>query len=897
MEDKPQDKAISDQEKEPFRLGEMLVKKKFITEGDLERALGIQQFEIKLQNQPIGQILVEMNALNQMEVEGIIDHPHLREKLGAMAIDQGFITEDELNDCIRNKKDGQLIGQVLVSRGYLSDEELNKLINEQISSPKFGQLAVSLGLVDNETLRKALRIQKSTRRLGEILCDIGVINPVDLNRCLQKAKKDLDITDTFVEMGFITEDELNKLKAASRFEENEIGEIMVKKNIISEVDLQTAYSRHYNIPFETLTGFTYNSEEKQVLSKIISRKYSESKLILPISLYENELTIALYRPSNKLDYIYELKNMYRAYDFHSMLITKGKFEELFEVLYSTHLGTGDAKDEKGGPLSKSPDVDVVELNIDENKIPERDPTIQAVNNDMEAEELVNFILSYGITNGASDIHIEQSRKGVKLRYRFDGILRETGIGWLKDKIQEKAPSIISRIKILSNLDITEKRLPQDGSFRMNYYDKNKKEKIDLDFRVAVCNGAVDENVTIRILDPRNAERGLESLNHSHHIIEPFKHLLKTPSGIVLVVGPTGSGKTSTLYAALNYIDNPGIKIITAEDPIEYQFPNIMQTQVNLKINLTFARLLRSFLRFDPDIIFVGEIRDEETAKIAFDAAQTGHLILSTLHTNDSPGAISRLTELGVEYGQLASSLMCVLAQRLVRKICPSCIEEYLPDQKEWEPLFKTLPSHLRFYRGAGCEKCNHSGYDGRIVLSEIFTLTPEINQALNKGYYDESQFSKLVIESGMETMIDDGISKLSQTTLSEIIRMLPHDMIRKFRNRQHSQHDVDLLVEELLEGKYSETSEDEIIQESTSFEIINPETETSKLDLILGGYETFRKKIMGNDIDPVDPQVFKEFIVESFYKVYEKQPCKSITFNIQENDGKDKIEIFAVPNI
>ena len=897
MENRPQDKTLSDQKKGPFRIGEMLIKKKLINEDELERALGIQQFERKLQNQPIGQILVEMNALNKMEVEGIIDHPQLREKLGKMAIDRGFITEDELTDCIIHKKEDELIGQVLVNRGYLSNEDLNELISEQINSPKFGQLAVSLGLVDKETIGKALRIQKSTRRLGEILCDLGIVNPIDLNRCLQETKKTPDVTETFIEMGLVTEDVLKKLKADFQFKENEMGEIMVKKNIISEIDLQAAYSRHYNIPFETLTGFTYNSDEKQALSKIISRKYSESKLILPISLYEDELTVALFRPTNKLDFIYELKNMYRAYNVHCMLITKEKFEELFEVLYSTHLGTGDAKEKDEPPLSKNTDIDIIELNIDENKVPEKDLNVYNVNNDMEAEELVNFILSYGITNGASDIHLEQSRKGVKLRYRFDGILRETNVGWLKEKIGEKAPSIISRIKILSNLDITEKRLPQDGSFRMNYFDKSKKEKIDLDFRVAVCNGAVDENVTIRILDPRNAQRGLESLNHSHHVIEPFEQLLKTPSGIVLVVGPTGSGKTSTLYAALKYIDNPGIKIITAEDPIEYQFPNIMQTQVNPKINLTFARLLRSFLRFDPDVIFVGEIRDEETAKIAFDAAQTGHLILSTLHTNDSLGAITRLSELGVEYGQLASSLMCVLAQRLVRRICPSCIEEYLPDQKEWEPIFKTLPSHLRFYRGAGCEKCHHSGYDGRIVLSEIFTLTPEISHALNKGYYDENQFTKLVIESGMKTMIDDGISKLSQTTLSEMIRMLPHDMIRKFRSRQQSQSNVDLFIDELLEGRYSETSKDETVPEATSFEIVNPETEKAKLDLILGSYETALKKKVGDETASVDSQLFKEFLVESFYQVYEKQPCKSITFNIQENDRKDKIEIFAVPNV
>ncbi|MBN2417940.1 MAG: Flp pilus assembly complex ATPase component TadA [Deltaproteobacteria bacterium] len=892
-----QNKTNVVQEKSPFRLGDVLIKKKLISEMDLERALGIQEFERKLQNQPIGQILVEMNALNKTEVEGILDHPQLREKLGKIAIEQGLITEDELNDCLKHKKDDQLIGQVLVNRGYLCEEDLAKLLNEQISSPKFGQLAVNLGLVDKETIRKALRIQSSSRRLGEILCDIGIINPIDLNRCLHEAKKSLDVTDTFIEMGFITEDELNRLKSGFELNEDEIGEVLVKKNIISEVDLQTAYSRHYNIPFETLRGFSYNPDEKLALSRIISKKYSESKLILPISLYENELTIALFKPTNDFDFIYELKNMYRGFNIHCMLVTKEKFEELFEVLYSAHLGISGAKDIDGLPFSKSTDIDVVELNIDENKVPVKELSLDNISIDMEVEELVNFILSYGITNDASDIHIEQSRKGVKLRYRFDGILRETDIGWLKEKIEEKAPSVVSRIKILSNLDITEKRLPQDGSFRMNYFDKENKQRIDLDFRVAVCKGALDENVTIRILDPRNAERGLESLNHSPHIVEPFKQLLKTPAGIVLVVGPTGSGKTSTLYAALNYIDDPGIKIITAEDPIEYQFPNIMQTQVNPKINLTFARLLRSFLRFDPDVIFVGEIRDEETAKIAFDAAQTGHLILSTLHTNDSIGAISRLTELGVEYGQLSSSLMCVLAQRLVRKICPLCIEEYLPEKKEWEHLFKTLPSHLRFYRGAGCEKCHQSGYDGRIVLSEIFILTPEITHALNKGYYDENQFTKLVIESGMKTMIDDGISKLSQTTLSEILRMLPHDMIRKFRSRQHSQQDVDLLVEELLEGKYSEANKDMAIEESTSFELVNPETEKAKLDLILGSYETALKKKMGNDVTPVDSQVFKEFLVESFYKVYERQPCKSITFNIQENNRRDKIEIFAVPNI
>jgi len=353
--------------------------------------------------------------------------------------------------------------------------------------------------------------------------------------------------------------------------------------------------------------------------------------------------------------------------------------------------------------------------------------------DMQVQELVNHIIKYGLMKNASDIHIEQDRSDVKVRYRIDGVLQTFTEPWLDTKLRDSIGEIISRIKIISNLDIAEKRMPQDGAFRINYSDKTKFNKVPVDFRVAVCPAIVGENITIRILDPRKANKGIDNLGLSKHILKPLKELLKSPAGMVLLTGPTGSGKTSTLYGALQFIYDPGLKIITAEDPIEYSIPGIMQTQVNTKINLTFSRLLRSFLRLDPDIILIGEMRDNETANIGFDAVQTGHLLLSTLHTTDSTNVISRLHGLNIERNQIASGLMGVLAQRLIRKICPSCSSEYVPTKKEWGLLFKDYPADLVFYKAEGCELCDYTGYGGRTLISEFFVINKEIALAIIRG--------------------------------------------------------------------------------------------------------------------------------------------------------------------
>jgi len=872
-----------------LRVGELLVKEGLVKKEDVEKALSVQKKEQEIQKLPLGQILVKIGGLSESDLEDILNHPDLKRNIGTLAVEKELINQDQLQFCLKKKGPHQALGEVFIEEGLLTPDDVGSILKEQISSPKLGELAIRLRLTSENYVAAALRIQKSSRRLHEILCDLNLLDPVDLNYVLNKYNKQLELRETILALGYINEEQLNIARQEQKHSRYSLEEILIRKKFVTQKQLQVALAKQYNIPFMELNEFVYSEDEKNALASIISQKYAEKNMILPISLKGNNLILALLKPEH-MQAVYELKGMYGQYNMSCVLTTEGKFEELFETLYSQHLGGTTSLDEEGIDPHQS-EIDFIELTLDEEieGKDKEDPAYGA--RDIEAEELVNFIIKHGIISGASDIHIEQDRKGARLRYRLDGILRETNIRWLKQKLREKAPAIISRIKIMSDLDIAEKRLPQDGVFRINYYDKPQKQKVQLDFRVATCRAIVGENVTIRILDPRKASVGLENLNHSPHVLEPFKTLLKSSAGMVLVCGPTGSGKSSTLYAALQYIHNPGTKIITAEDPIEYAFPGIMQTQVHHKIDLTFSRLLRSFLRLDPDVILVGEMRDEETVKIGFDAAQTGHLLLSTLHTNDAVSSISRLLDLNVEYGQIASSLMCVLAQRLVRKTCASCIQEYVPDDHEWGMLFNAYPAHLRFFRGQGCEICNFTGYKGRTLLSEIFVVDSEIAHALNKGL-DEDGIKKLALESGMMTMLEDGLLKLEQTTLSEIIRMIPHDMIKAFQSRRQDQEAADLLIESMLSG--GGASNEEGVSGAT-FHMSDPETERTMIDLMKAKYETLKAQ-SGDTCSTADPVLFKEFITGSFYQICEEHKCKGVTFNIEANK-EGKIEISAIPNL
>jgi len=871
-----------------LRIEELLIKEGLVGKKDIKKALLIQKREQEICQLPLGQILVKTGSLSDTDLQDLLSHPDLKRHIGSLAVNKGLIDAQQLRLCLMKKSPDHFLGDLLVEQGLLRPEELEQLLRDQISAPRLGELAVKLKLITEQDLHEALRVQNSPRTLEEILCDLNLLKPLDFDYVRNKYSKQLDIGTILLKLAFISKEQLHSALAEKGSGSKPVEEILLQKNLITQEQFLLALSKQYNLPFKHLNEFSYSESEKKTLVTIISQRYAEKNLILPISLVGQNFTIALCKPKDSMRTVHELKVMYSHLEISCILIKEEKFEELFEVLYSDHLGSPKPSSSPEKEADDS-EVDFMELTLDEEFKEEEEQAPYSMN-DIEAEELVNFILKYGIINGASDIHIEQDRKETRIRYRLDGVLRESTVGWLKEKIQEKISGVISRIKVMSNLDIAEKRLPQDGVFRINYYDKTRGEKCDLDFRVATCRAIAGENVTIRILDARKANVGLDNLNHSADVLDPLKTLLKSSAGMILVCGPTGSGKSSTLYAALQYVFSPSVKIITAEDPIEYNFPGIMQTQVNPKIQLTFPKLLRSFLRFDPDVIFVGEIRDEETAKIGFDAAQTGHLILSTIHTNEAIGAIPRLVDLEVEPGQIASSLMGVVAQRLVRRTCPSCMEEYVPGEDEWGMFFKGYPTHLKFFKGQGCSECNYTGYKGRTLLSEILVIDSEIAYALNKGY-DDKYIKRIAIESGMKTMLDDGLSKLSETTLSEIIRMVPHDMIKEFRSRGLAQKEADLLMER---QQTNDAASGNSFEQADTFQLSDPEAEKPTIELMRAKYEGLKRKD-GKGNAEADPQLFNKFIIESFYQIRKQYHCNHVDFSIENNGESGKTEILARP--
>jgi len=775
------DENITENQTVP-KIGELLVKEGLVKEKDVEKALEIQKKEIEEASQPLGTLLVKNGLISEDQLQSLLDHPYLRKRIGKLAIQKGLVDEKQMEECLKNKKPNELIGNALIREGFATANDVKGLLIQQVGGTKLGQLALKSGMIREEDLNNILNRKRYQRTLGEILYDLNIITPIDLNRILQKYNKHQRLGDILVKQEIINERQLKEALYEQKRRTEYLGKILIEKNFIIPEQLYAALSKQYNIEFRKLDGFNLSQSQINTLSALIGKNYAAKNRILPLSCEKDRLTLAV-SDVDSLQIVHDLSSMYSLYRIDCVLITHEKFKAIFETLYGEALIDTETVDEikQVEDLEDLEDLEDVVIDLEKTDIKKTRSDIYGIS-DMQVQELVNHIIKCGLMKNASDIHIEQDRKDVKVRYRIDGVLQTFTQPWLDTKLRDTIGEIISRIKIMSNLDIAEKRMPQDGAFRITYSDKTKFNKVPVDFRVAVCPAIIGENITIRILDPRKANKGLDNIGLSEHILEPLKELLKSPAGMVLLTGPTGSGKTSTLYGALQFIYDPGLKIITAEDPIEYSIPGIMQTQVNTKINLTFSRLLRSFLRLDPDIILIGEMRDSETASIGFDAVQTGHLLLSTLHTTDSTNVISRLQGLNVERNQIASGLMGVLAQRLIRRICPSCSSEYTPAKEEWSLLFKDYPFDLTFYKAEGCELCDYTGYNGRTLISEFFVMNKEIAMALIRGA-KENEIRRMAIEGGMKTMLDDCILKFNQTTLSEIIRVMPHEMIKEFKSR------------------------------------------------------------------------------------------------------------------
>jgi type IV pilus assembly protein PilB len=386
-------------------------------------------------------------------------------------------------------------------------------------------------------------------------------------------------------------------------------------------------------------------------------------------------------------------------------------------------------------------------------------------------QLANRIIEDAYFSGTSDIHIEPQEKEIIVRNRIDGICHE------KLRLPKKVgPALIARLKIMCNLDISERRLPQDGRIVFKQYTK---KNLDLDLRVSTAPLNHGEGVVMRILDKQKTTLPLPALGFSEENLTKYRECIRQPYGMILHCGPTGSGKSMTLYSALNEINTPDIVIRTAEDPIEYTLPGLNQMQMHRQIGLTFATALRAFLRQDPDIILVGEIRDKETAGIAVEAALTGHLLISTLHTNDAPTTISRLTEMGVESFMVSSSLLCVCAQRLMRRVCKTCRVAYTPEGREQEIMQRAIGWHGQIFKPnpKGCPKCGGSGYKGRVGIHELMVSNEELIEAINKEA-ESAELKKIAQRGGMKTLHQDSILKVKEglTTIEEAISNVPPDM-------------------------------------------------------------------------------------------------------------------------
>ena len=386
-------------------------------------------------------------------------------------------------------------------------------------------------------------------------------------------------------------------------------------------------------------------------------------------------------------------------------------------------------------------------------------------------QLANRIIEDAYFAGASDLHIEPQENEIIVRYRIDGLCQE------KLRLPAKvAPALVARVKIMCNLDIAERRLPQDGRIIFKQFTK---KSLDLDLRVSTAPLNHGEGVVMRILDKQKATLPLPALGFSEEALLRYRQVIRQPYGMILHCGPTGSGKSMTLYSALNEINSPEIVIRTAEDPIEYTLMGINQMQMHRQIGLTFAAALRSFLRQDPDIILVGEIRDKETAEISVEAALTGHLLMSTLHTNDAPSTIARLTDMGIEPFMISSSLLCVCSQRLMRRVCKTCRVSYAPQGREKEILEKAIGWSGQIYRHnpRGCSKCGGSGYKGRVGIHELMVSNDELVDGINKGV-ETSELKKIAMRAGMKTLHQDSLLKVREgvTTLEEAIATVPPDL-------------------------------------------------------------------------------------------------------------------------
>jgi len=578
------------------------------------------------------------------------------------------------------------------------------------------------------------------------------------------------IGECLIQAGLITEDDLQTALAEHKRTGERVGVVLVRMNLATEKQIAKALAFQLGFPYINLAENPPDPTAVVLIPKEVSLK----RVCVAVGLEKNLLTVAMSDPL--LFSLVQDLEFQTGYRIKQVVATRGDILESIQTGYpdkaliraeavpsglapipTARPGRGQRGD---NPLGETALARRVEEEIFEpvSGLKERSEAAPII-------DLVDLVVKSAIKSRASDIHVEPQEKGVLIRHRLDGLLKE-----VMDLPKWVHEGLIARLKIMAGMDIAEKRLPQDGRLRSQADDGS-----DVDFRVSTLRTVFGEKVVMRILDQRKGAPALEEIGMSATAMEEINYFLRHQHGMILVVGPTGSGKSTTLSSALTAVRSEKTNIITIEDPVEYQIPGVNQTQINEKIKLTFATALRSILRQDPDVILVGEIRDAETAKISMQAAQTGHLVLSTLHTDDAPSVVTRLMDIGTEPYVIAGALIGVVAQRLVRRLCVNCRRQYTPPAETLRAL--NIPENeaaaIPFYKSVGCDQCNHTGYKGRIGIYEVMRVNDKLRRAI-AARDSEAQIRDIAVAAGMITLGEDGLAKVKSgvTTPEELLRVV-----------------------------------------------------------------------------------------------------------------------------